>query len=149
MNCSTNWVLSGLGPMRDISPRRTLKNWGSSSIEVFRIIFPIQVTLGSPFTVQPFFSSSTVCTRIERNLYIWKGRLCLPTLSCLKMMGPLESSRIKSATSSIRGPKRMMPTRAPKISISRFTKALKGSVKGTFRILMTGSPSKSSAMGLE
>ena len=75
LNFSTQRGLSGLGPIRLISPFSTLKNCGISSILVLRSILPIGVTLGSFLVVQPFFSSSSFFTSLLRNLYIWNGLL--------------------------------------------------------------------------
>ena len=87
-NRETSRLGSGRGPTRDMSPRSTLRNWGSSSSDVFRNSRPMAVILGSlrilntgPFA--SFRDSSPACSvsasgTIVRNLYMRNRRLCNP-----------------------------------------------------------------------
>ena len=93
--------------------------------------FPTSVTRGSFFFVQPFCSSSSVCTYMVRNLYILNGLLCSPTLSCAKISGPFDVALTRIADSSITGEKRMIHTIDPTTSIQRFTNALNVLDSGT------------------
>ena len=91
---------SGLVPTSVISPLIMLNTCGNSSALIFLKTFPTLVILSSLSTVTeaPSFGASTT---IVRNLYM---RNILPycvTLSCLKKTGPLASSFIQTAMTSI------------------------------------------------
>ena len=89
--CLNSSTVGGLVPTRLISPFKTLKNCGSSSILVLRINFPTFVIRGSSFilNIRPFISfwlsssflRSSASIYMERNLYILKRRPFLPTRS--------------------------------------------------------------------
>lgn len=88
---ATSLGSGGRGPTSDMSPLRTLKSWGSSSIEYRLMNLPIFVILGSLGSLNMlelvssfcfcFFSSSwsfSEPTRMLRNLIILKGLPFLP-----------------------------------------------------------------------
>ena len=77
-----------------------------------------------------------------------KGLLLSPTLSCLKMIGPFDVSLIPITANSMMGENSIIATSAPIISMILFTILFPVSVRGTYLMLMTGSPSRSSVYGL-
>src|SRR5688572_1585743 len=85
----------GLGPINDISPIQTFKNWGSSSIKYFRMSLPNFVILSSSAVAGNESASSF--SIIDRNLIQVKILPSLLFLFCKKKTGPLESSLIKTA----------------------------------------------------
>ena len=91
---------SGLVPTSVISPLRILKSCGNSSALIFLNTRPTLVILLSLSTVTeaPSFGASTT---IVRNLYILNILPYCVTLSCLKNTGPLESSFMHTAMTSI------------------------------------------------
>ncbi len=86
-----------------MSPRITLSNWGSSSIDVERMILPILVRRSTPSTppgalpsVGVNFSASGSSGRIERNFRQLNTRASRPTRGWAKKIGPGELSRTSS-----------------------------------------------------
>ena len=71
---SVYWAMisgrSGLGPMKDISPRRILISWGSSSRRHLRITFPIGVMRSSFFCARRATPSFSASVRMLRNFMI-------------------------------------------------------------------------------
>lgn len=65
--CTNN----GRGPIRAISPFNTLKSWGSSSMEVARTIFPMEVIRKSSGNNSPwqFFRSFMVLNLMILNIF--------------------------------------------------------------------------------
>ena len=88
-----------------MSPRTTLISWGSSSIDVLRMILPIQVRRSSPSTppgAEPSVSSKAAAFgssgRMLRNFRQSNTFPSRPMRGCAKKIGPGELSR----TSNIR-----------------------------------------------
>ena len=107
-----------------------------------RIMLPNRVLRGSLLVLQA--ESSAAFTRMERNLYIIKGRLFSPTRSCLKMIGPGLDSLTPMATPSMMGLVSTISTRLPTTSMARLIKAFRILSNGVCRMLMSlQSPSTS------
>ena len=108
---ATSLGSAGLGPTTDMSPKRTLRNWGSSSMEVLRMIRPTRVTRGSSriLNTGPVFSfmdstserRSSASGTMERNFHMRKHLPSFPTRSWAKKTGP-EGSSTLMATATIR-----------------------------------------------
>ena len=72
------------------------------------------------------------------------GLLWSPILVCLKMMGPGLESFVPIAAISMTGENRTMSRSDPMMSNSLFIAQLSVLVSGTYRMLMTGRPIRSS-----
>lgn len=82
--CATSRGSGGRGPTTDMSPTRTLRNWGNSSMECLRMKCPILVTRGSSFILNMGPSTSFSASRasfilsapftIERNFHMVNSR---------------------------------------------------------------------------
>ena len=94
---SANSGRSGRGPMSDMSPRRTLNNWGSSSKEVARRNVPKPVRRSGrprprrgpcPARVEPGCEAAAGgSSRIERSLSMSNSWPSMPTRRCRKRIG--------------------------------------------------------------
>ena len=110
--------LSGLGPIKDISPATILKSWGSSSIRTALIIFPIHVILSSCFCASLACPSASAFTLMDLNLMILNLLLLIVSLTCLYNTGPPSVIFIRMAVISIIGEVRIIRTIAQKRSIN-------------------------------
>src|SRR4030095_17239183 len=100
---SSSWMVAwGRGPTKDISPRNTFRNCGSSSMLDRRSQWPSRVTRLS-LRVACFTSDPCSITVIVRNLKIKNSLLLKPLRSCKKNTGPRESSLIRMAAINMVG----------------------------------------------
>ena len=122
--------MTGLGPTKLISPRRTLKIWGSSSRLVLRRNFPTLVTRGSfssfcfssnsflrsGLSSRTFSSLASAPSTIVLNFRIRKGLFPGPMRICEKKTGPGESMITKRPMIPMSGTRGMHNTPASRIS---------------------------------
>src|SRR6056297_1018583 len=129
--------MCGLGPTTDISPLRTLMNWGNSSIEVFLRNRPIDVIRGSSLVA--CFRCAVSLTFIDLNFQQSNSRLSNPVRFCLKITGPLELSLMIKAKIGNNHERTNIRTKAENtMSNRRFTILLPGSSNGVTGIFTTG-----------
>ncbi len=111
-----------------MSPRKTLRSWGSSSTDVRRSVWPIRVTRGSRriLNIGPSLSLAgasrslhlSASATIVRNFHRVKGVLWSPRRTWRWKTGPREVSRTASATARNSGASTSRPRAAPARSTS-------------------------------